>query len=222
MRLAHQTINTTSPQVTSDEVFRWNRVDSSQFTLVDPLAQGWEFAFVPASSELPAHLLLTAPGSWSNSTGPVFLVTSEDLPLERRIDVVHGFFPIDLQLVGPILRFLADDSWVGMWWESNVGIASLVLGAEDNGSPTNTVLEASVLDSASVGSIMKTSCASSGNLYGGGKGCVASYGALSGSEDLHVDQNAGFGVWSLESSGDHGGESIRIFDFAVREGGGRA
>jgi hypothetical protein len=227
-RLAHQLDYAPSipeePLASGDpsEVFRWNRTDASQFTLLDPLSQGWSLSY---QSSGPAHLLLSAPPSWSDSTGPVFILVEGLQVLERQVVVVHDLFPGAYeQAVGPVLRFLSEDSWVGCRWKVTIQgqtvTRTMEVAVEDGGVPQNL----SVASGCEIleGAILKTTATSSANLYGVGRGVVSGYGAMAGSEDLHVEPTVGFGVWFLDDGGDHGGESLRIFDFVVREGGGRA
>ncbi len=230
-RLAHQLDYSLSapeaPPVSGDptEVFRWNRTDVAQFTLLDPLSQGWTLSYESAALGVPTHLLLSAPPSWTDSVGPVFVLVEGLEALERQVVVVHDFFPMSYdQGVGPILRFLSEDSWVGCRWsitrQGQTVTKAVEVAVEDGGTPQGMTVGTD--DSVSDETVLKTMATSSGNLYGVGRGAVSGYAAMAGSEDLHIDPTVGFGVWFLDDGGDHGGETFRVFDFVVREGGGRA
>lgn len=216
MRLAHHS-DPSPARVDSDEVFRWNRTDASQFVLLDPLSQGWQVSYVEAALGVPAHLLLSTPSSWTDSVGPAFLLLSPDLQVrEREVVVIHDLFPVDSQILGPVLRYLSESSWIGARWDIEDSVATLAVDVEDSGDPERAAVLGSM--AGSEGQIVRSVATSQDSLYGAGSGSVWGHGLVTGSEDLYTDLSLGFGAWFVGKDGAHGGESVRIFDVVVREG----
>ena len=210
------------------ELFRWNRVDVSQFSLVDPLTQGWALAYVAASGGVPAHIRITAPSSWTTATGPAFLLISPDLATaDHDIIVTHDFFTPQptTQTIGPLQRYVADDSWIGTQWSfDNVAgpVVTLAVESEDGGAPASVFSDPEILPALVSTDVVRTVATSLRGLHGCGLGRVAGHGLFTGAASLYTDKTAGFGIWGLAWAGTHGNETLRIFDVVVKPSQGGA
>jgi hypothetical protein len=240
MKLAHQVVKTpqsdtdaatkgyvNSMTTAGDTIFRWNRADVDQFILVDPLAQGWSTTFVAASGAVPEHIKLTAPGSWSNATGPVFLLVNPDLASsDHDIVVTHDLLsPTQYaQEVGIVDRYVGSQDFVASLWDSTPGeVPSIRVEATVGGVPSTVYTSPEVLPQGIImgaDTILRTNSAAIRGLHGCGWGRIAGHGFCNGPEVLQTDRTVGFAVLSLARTGMWGNESIRIFDFVAKRPSG--
>lgn len=218
MKLAHEI--PTPPQVqesTSDtDLFRWNRKDISQFLLVDSLSQGWSVRFVEASGPVPEHIKLTAPTSWSNMTGPVFLLVTPDLASpNHQISATHDMLDPDLYEyeLGILDRYESSRDFVGAWWHSYPRqLPRLQVGEVENGIEhiAHVIPENPGLLGVTP---IQTQSRAIGGLHGCGLGRISGHGFCGAAQG---DPTVGFVISSIAALGDHGGEAIRIFDFTAK------
>ncbi len=240
MKLAHQVVRTpqtdadaatkgyvNSMVTAGDTIFRWNRANVDQFLLVDPLAQGWSVIFVVASGAVPGHLKLVAPNSWSNATGPVFLLVNPDVSTsDHDVVITHDLLsPMQYaQEVGIVDRYVGSQDFVASLWDSTPGqVPSIKVEATVGGIPSEIYKSPEVLpQNIIVGSdiVVRTNSTAIRGLHGCGWGRISGHGFCNGPEALQTDRTVGFAILSLARTGLWGNEGIRIFDFVVKQPSG--
>lgn len=199
-----------------DTCFVWNREDTSQLDLVDPLDQGWTLFAVPAEGTVPGYLELRAPEAWENSVGPVFVLVKAPVFDDRDIVSTHDFVHLDCtQSLGNLDRFAGPDDYAAAVWERGPNMQtelnSLVVAA---GVPVRVFECPSVAQSPG---IVRTHSTCYSGMYGCGPGYIAGHGIHSGESEGCF---AGFAVVNLSLDGSGGGESVRIFDLVIKRSSG--
>ena len=208
-----------------DILFRWNRTDISEFLLVDPLVQGWTLSFVPQAGPVPGHLKLQAPPSWTNATGPVYVLITPDLSsLDHDMVITHDFIDPTLytQTVGAMDRYIGTADHVMAVWDIEPGEAPeqrVVL--VESGTPTALYTNPEVLPDFDNGDIVRTHSTCCKGMFGCGWGRITGHGIYAGSlVALYTDPTAGFVFSSLSRAGSFGNETLRIFDIVVKKPSG--
>jgi hypothetical protein len=172
--------------------------------------------FVAADGAVPEHIKITAPASWSNATGPVFLLVAQDLTsTNHKMAVIHDLIdPAYEQQIGVVHRYESSQDFVASLWDvhENVGLPRVV--AMERGLSSTICIgdDPHVIEAPA--SIMRTTTISMRGLYGCGMGRISGMGC-GADNSLHLDPTVGFMIHHLARTGAYGGEEIRIFDFEV-------
>lgn len=217
MQLAHDKAPVIAAQVSSD-LFAWNHVDVSQFTLVDPSGIGWSLEFVAASDVEPEHLALIAPKAWSQVLTPAYVLV--DMPAsDYDISIIHNSLPFPNE-VGVLARYIGPGDFFSSRLRRYQSLIEVNVYARENDIDSRLLEKVDAL-TANDETLFDLRLSARKNLIGGGLGRVAQLKNFSPSSGslLVTDRTVGFGFFhgSFYGSKKTGGEErVKIYDFTVR------
>lgn len=161
-------------------LFQWNHSDLTQFTLTEPLADGWAATFVAATTTKAEHIRLTSANTGSPSEA-YYMVDTALSGGDHELLVVHNFFDTsNQQYVYAVCRGddIASDRYVAARWEQpagelvgvyNEGVGDQVAAPSFEMVPSGTSPEAFVVE---------TQMSVRNKLLGKGWGRLSSYGQI--------------------------------------------
>ena len=163
-----------------DILFQWNHSDVSQFTLTEPLADGWAVVFVPATTAKAEHIRLTSSNTGSPSSA-YLMVNSAVGSANYEAWMIHNFFNTsNQQFVYALSRAddISADRYAGARWEQPAG--ELVGVYNEGGGDVVVAPSYEVLPSGASPEtfLVETHSSVRGRLLGKGWGRISNYGQV--------------------------------------------
>lgn len=207
-------------------LFSWNHTDTTQFSLVDPLAAGWSVSFVAATFTSAEHIRIRAPNAWTGDTGPAYLMVTADLAsADYEIIAEHNFIDpgtVTHHTAGPVCRYVDANNNVSMRWrQGNSGDGSsskMTIVSTVGGVDTTLATADELLTIADASTIVRMHSSLRRNMAGAGWGRISVMAQVSGAVEpaLLTDQTVGFGIFSIHKTGAGSLEQFRLYDFVVK------
>lgn len=170
-----------SSLVTAYEVlFQWNHSDVTQFTLTEPLADGWSVGFVPATTTKAEHILVTSANTGSPSEA-YLMVTAALGDADYEMWAVHNFFDTsNQQFVYALSRGddISNDRYAGARWEQPAGELTGVYNEGVGDQVAAGSLEIVPAGTSPENFILETHSSVRGQLIGKGWGRISNYGQI--------------------------------------------
>ena len=197
-------------------LYKWNHADVAEFTLTEPLADGWAVAFVPATTTKAEHILVTSANTGSASEA-YLMITNAVGKDDYEVWANHNFFDTsNQQFVYAVSRGddIGSDVYAGARWEQPAGVLT---GVYNEG--VGDVVAASSIEIVPSGSspedfLVETKSSVRGRMLGKGWGRIANLGHIDTSTHagLGTSQNVGF---RFELPVAASAFTVEIFDLAV-------
>ena len=163
-----------------DVLYQWNHLNVGEFTLTQPLSDGWAAVFVAATTTKAEHIRVTSANTGSASEA-YLMVTANVGEADYEAWAVHNFFNTsNQQFLHLISRGdnVAGDVYAGARWEQPAGSLVAVYNEGIGDQEVASSLEIVPAGTSPEDYLVETHSSVRGHLIGKGWGRLSNYGHI--------------------------------------------